>query len=309
MEIQTDHLIVRPFRPDDWRDLFDYLSRPEIYEFEPGEPIDAEEARVMAVERSKGRAFWAVEFRAEGRMIGHLYFQPVEPAELRTYELGYIFNSGYQRHGYATEAAQALVDHAFAEMGIRRVIAQCNPANIASWRVLEKIGFVREGHLRQNIFVRRDGEGRPIWQDTFEYGRVDDLDARAARQPARAATSSESTQGPISGWMRGSGVEPQAHPRDPAASRRSVGMSPMNHSVRYQIRVRVQGELPPTWSTLLADLAVAAEPDGTTLVSGELADQAALHGFLAAIRDLGLTLISVETVATLPQSSRAERRP
>ena len=86
-------------------------------------------------------------------------------------------------------------------------------------------------------------------------------------------------------------------------------MSPMNHSVRYQIRVRVQGELPPTWSTLLADLAVAAEPDGTTLVSGELADQAALHGFLAAIRDLGLTLISVETVATLPQSSRAERRP
>jgi hypothetical protein len=81
----------------------------------------------------------------------------------------------------------------------------------------------------------------------------------------------------------------------------------MNHSVRYQIRVRVQGELPPTWSTLLADLTVAAEPDGTTLVSGELADQAALHGVLAAIRDLGLSLISVETVATLPPSSRADR--
>lgn len=71
----------------------------------------------------------------------------------------------------------------------------------------------------------------------------------------------------------------------------------MSHSVRYQIRVRVQGELPPTWSTLLADLAVAAEPDETTLVSGELADQAALHGLLAAIRDLGLPLIAVETVA------------
>jgi hypothetical protein len=82
----------------------------------------------------------------------------------------------------------------------------------------------------------------------------------------------------------------------------------MSHSLRYQIRVRVQGEIPPTWSTSLADLAVAAEPDGTTLVSGELVDQAALHGFLAAVRDLGLTLISVETVATLPPSSRAERR-
>jgi len=71
----------------------------------------------------------------------------------------------------------------------------------------------------------------------------------------------------------------------------------MSHSVRYQIRVRVQGELAPAWSALLADLAVAAESDGTTLVSGELADQAALHGFLAAIRDLGLSLVAVETVA------------
>ena len=77
----------------------------------------------------------------------------------------------------------------------------------------------------------------------------------------------------------------------------------MNHSVRYQIRVRVQGELPPTWSTSLADLAVAAEPDGTTLVSGELADQAALHGLLAAIRDLGLSLVSVETGAVPPSST------
>ena len=50
---------------------------------------------------------------------------------------------------------------------------------------------------------------------------------------------------------------------------------------------------------------MAAEPDGTTLVSGELADQAAVHGLLAAIRDLGLSLISVETVA-IP--SRPPRR-
>jgi len=71
----------------------------------------------------------------------------------------------------------------------------------------------------------------------------------------------------------------------------------MSHSVRYQIRVRVQGELAPTWSAVLADLSVAAEPDGTTLVSGELADQAAVYGLLAAIRDLGLSLVAVETVA------------
>ena len=271
MEIQTDRLIVRAFRPDDWRDLFDYLSRPEIYEFEPGVPIDAEEARVMAVQRSKGRAFWAVEFRAEGRMIGHLYFQPVEPEELETYELGYIFDPAYQRHGYATEAARALVDDALAGMGVRRVIAQCSPANTASWRVLEKIGFVREGHLRQNIFFRRGGDGRPIWQDTFEYGRLHDPGARGALQLEAAVTPPESAPG-----------------REP---------SPMTHPARHQVRVRLVGELPSAWSSMFVDLAVKPEADGTTLVSGELTDQAAVHGLFAAIRDLGLTLISVETIA------------
>ncbi len=78
----------------------------------------------------------------------------------------------------------------------------------------------------------------------------------------------------------------------------------MSPSVGYRVRVRVQGELPPAWSSLLADLAVAAEPDGTTLLRGVLADQAALHGLLAAIRDLGLSLISVETAAIPSPSPR-----
>jgi RimJ/RimL family protein N-acetyltransferase len=174
--IETQRLVVRPFRPDDWRDLHAYLSLPETYEFEPGEPVDSGQARAMADDRSRDHAFLAVELRAEGRMVGHLYFHQVEPAELRTYELGYIFNPRYQRKGYATEAARALVGHAFAVMGAHRVIAHCNPANTASWRVLEKVGFVREGHLRRNVFFRVDGDGRPRWQDTFEYGLLNDLE-------------------------------------------------------------------------------------------------------------------------------------
>jgi RimJ/RimL family protein N-acetyltransferase len=172
--IETRRLVVRPFRPDDWHDLFAYLALPEVYAFEPGEPIDAEQARDLAADRSRGGAFWAVELRAERRMVGHLSFGRVEPAELQTYELGFIFNPGDQRQGYATEAARGLVHHAFTAMGAHRVTAQCHPANVASWRVLEKTGFVREGHLRRNIFFRRDGEGRPQWQDTFEYGLLED---------------------------------------------------------------------------------------------------------------------------------------
>lgn len=76
----------------------------------------------------------------------------------------------------------------------------------------------------------------------------------------------------------------------------------MSHSGRHHVRVRIQGELDPSWSTVLAGLVVVVEPDGTTLVSGELPDQAAVHGLLASIRDLGLSLISVETVAIASSS-------
>jgi hypothetical protein len=78
---------------------------------------------------------------------------------------------------------------------------------------------------------------------------------------------------------------------------------PMHRVVRYRVRVRVQGELPSGWSAVLAGLAVDPSPDGTTLVSGELPDQAAVHGLLGSIRDLGLSLISAETIA-IPSSSQ-----
>ena len=77
----------------------------------------------------------------------------------------------------------------------------------------------------------------------------------------------------------------------------------MHQAVRYEVRVRVQGELAPAWSAVLGDLAVIPGPDGTTLVSGELPDQAAVHGVLASIRDLGLAMISVETIAISPAST------
>jgi hypothetical protein len=71
---------------------------------------------------------------------------------------------------------------------------------------------------------------------------------------------------------------------------------------RYGVRLRVRGELGSTWSAVFADLAVEPEPGGTTIIRGKVRDQAALYGLLAAIRDLGLSLISLATVAA-PESA------
>ena len=56
------------------------------------------------------------------------------------------------------------------QKGVHRVFAECDPQNPASWRLLEALGFKREGHLRQNVYFWEDGDGRPVWKDTYVYG-------------------------------------------------------------------------------------------------------------------------------------------
>ena len=171
--IETDRLIIRGFDANDWQDLFEYLSDPAIYTYEPGEPINLQQAQELARQRSAGRDFWAVVLRQEGKVIGHLHLKRIEPLELLTWELGYIFNPAFQRRGYASEASHALVRHAFSNFGAHRIVAYCNPENTASWKLLERVGFRREGLLRQNIYFRRTADGNPLWIDTYEYGMLE----------------------------------------------------------------------------------------------------------------------------------------
>ena len=170
--ITTARLVLRAFRPADAEDLYAYLEDERVYQFEPGEPIDREQAQKTALEFSGSPNFRAVELQAERKVIGQVYFKQTEPAHLRTWELGYILSPHYQRQGYMSEAAAGLVQHGFANAQIHRIIAHCNPENTASWRLLEKIGFRREGLFRQNIYFRKNAAGEPLWTDTFVYARL-----------------------------------------------------------------------------------------------------------------------------------------
>jgi len=80
----------------------------------------------------------------------------------------------------------------------------------------------------------------------------------------------------------------------------------MAGSLGYRVLVRVRGQLSPAWwRDRFSGLTVVVEPGGTTLLCGVLPDQSAVHGLMATIRDLGLTLVSVETTAT-PRSPGAD---
>jgi [ribosomal protein S5]-alanine N-acetyltransferase len=174
LPIHTERLIIRPFRATDADDLYEYLSDPQTYVYEPGESITSSLASAVAADMATSPDFWAIEVAVTGKQIGQIYLKQVEPYELMTCELGYILNPRYQRQGFAAEAIAALVAYAFSERSMHRIYAHCNPENVASWKLLERIGFRREGLLRQNIFFRRDATGAPLWTDTFVYARLAD---------------------------------------------------------------------------------------------------------------------------------------
>lgn len=173
-QIHTQRLVIRAFSMEDAQDLYEYLSDPQVFQFEPGEPINQEQAQSYALDMAINSDFWAIELRSEHKVIGQLSFNQLEPKKLMTWELGYILSPRYQRMGFTSEAASALVQYGFEQLMAHRVVAYCNPGNIASWKLLEKIGFRREGLLRKNIYFRKDEAGNPLWWDSYAYARLEE---------------------------------------------------------------------------------------------------------------------------------------
>jgi len=114
--------------------------------------------RQMAEEGTGTRL--AVDRVSDGGFIGWCSLTQWNPA-YRSASLGYCFDGAAWGHGYATEAARALLQWAFPTLDLNRVQAETDTRNTASARVLEKLGFVREGTLRENCIV--NGEVSDSW--------------------------------------------------------------------------------------------------------------------------------------------------
>ena len=173
-EIFTKRMILRSFRETDYDDLFEFLSQLADNEFEGYSGITYENGREHLRFRMESGAFYAMELKDSGKVIGNVY------CGCRDYdarEIGYIVNRQYQRRGYALEAISAVMERLFDE-GVHRVYAECDPRNECSWRLLEKAGLEREAWLKQNIWFHRDEDGNPVWKDTFVYAK---LNARKKR--------------------------------------------------------------------------------------------------------------------------------
>ena len=163
--IETPRLLLRKYRESDLADLYEYLSDPEVVRFEPYKPMTMDEVRKDLIHRCEADDIIAIELKQENKMIGNLCLSPRECYAL---ELGFVLNRQYWNKGYAIESCKAALRHAFSK-GIHRIYAQCDPMNASSWHLLECLGFQREAHFRQNIYLWTDETGKPIWKDTYVY--------------------------------------------------------------------------------------------------------------------------------------------
>jgi RimJ/RimL family protein N-acetyltransferase len=172
--IGTERLFVRHIKPDDWKDMQEYLSREEVMRYESPWDTSDEGMKRAARNLAGGDAFWAVELKESGKMIGHIYFGRERPEKFLTWMIGYIFNNEFQGKGYATEACRGLIDYAFNSMNAHRIIGKCSPENVASWKLMERLNMRREGHSLRCAAIKDDSDGNPIWWDEYLYAVVSD---------------------------------------------------------------------------------------------------------------------------------------
>ncbi|WP_105166972.1 GNAT family N-acetyltransferase [Pseudoalteromonas sp. T1lg23B] len=156
MRFNTKRLAIRPMTPDDLSASFEHRSCALTSRY-IGEPATYEQAKTRLLEgcqpwqaQENERLALAITLQSNGRLIGELMFKYVNKASLIG-EIGYRLHKDFIGQGYAFEAVSLFVERLFVEQEVMKITALCAIENIASWKLMEKLGMQREGHLRRHF--------------------------------------------------------------------------------------------------------------------------------------------------------------
>lgn len=175
VKLETERLIIRNYQETDIQDVYEYMSLEEVALYEDFYPMDMEEVSEWVLNNSKKDSRLVTELKETGKVIGSIgyFFEDDEDeAKLKNYRLDFDFNPKYGKCGYATEAAKALIAHIFDDLGARRLGADCDDRNENSWKLLERLGFRREGHLIEGTAYKGDKEDNPIIISIYLYAML-----------------------------------------------------------------------------------------------------------------------------------------
>ena len=163
---QSDRLTLRALKISDAGDLYRCCREPAVSRYSEWYPhADAAQSRayiswMQSQYRKKEGTTFAVCQRVGGRLIGTASYINLD-LEHRTGEIGYCLAADCWGSGFAPEAAFILLDYGFRRMELHRISASVMPENTRSIRVLEKLGFSREGLMRNAIFCK--GADHDLW--------------------------------------------------------------------------------------------------------------------------------------------------
>lgn len=176
--IATDRLALRLLVDADLDDVHDWMSDEAVTRYQLYDVRSKEQVRIhidkvkdaRRLERSGDAVELAIVLPASGedrdRVIGCIYF-PLKSAENETAEIGWALTAKYQGHGYAFEAASAMLAVAFDRMGLHRVIAELDPRNAASVTLCRRLGMRHEAHHVEDLMFKG------AWADTGSYAILD----------------------------------------------------------------------------------------------------------------------------------------
>lgn len=155
--LTTDRMILRKTKIEDAEEVFIMRSDPGLLAYvdrDPAKTIDEARAFIQLITDNLDNnvgVSWAMTLKDSDKMIGAIAIWRIDKENHRG-EIGYVLLTEYQGKGLMLEAIQAVTDYAFKEMKLHSLEANINPDNLASQRVLERAGFVREAYFRENYY-------------------------------------------------------------------------------------------------------------------------------------------------------------
>jgi RimJ/RimL family protein N-acetyltransferase len=158
VSINTKRLRLRPLREEDASVFFEVWSDPEAmryFSFLPMQDMQQAQARVADKLQSLNdgsSVTCVIELTDSGEVLGDCaLFNGV--AQSQRADIGFCLRRKFWGKGYMVEAASGLIEHGFETIGLRRVEADVDPRNLPSIHLLERLGFQREGYLRERWVI------------------------------------------------------------------------------------------------------------------------------------------------------------
>lgn len=172
IRIDGDRILLRPPREEDIDDLYQHARDPGLRQYmrdfpDPYRREHAEEfVERVRIQMAQGErlTFGIILQEAERPLIGVIGVSDLDLEHDRNGSVGYWVAKPYWRQGFATEALDLVLEFCFTELDLVRVWARVLEPNTASAELLEKVGFKREGRLRNHLYHEGD------WVDDLRYG-------------------------------------------------------------------------------------------------------------------------------------------